>query len=969
MEAKNITLEDVKEAYGKLKTYVYYDNFNLSLRMKLAKYENMDDLDRSLTGFLKSLQENSLSNSINKISTYILPKKVKQKDKVKVKENNYKDSISDKITIVRNDISKIKGEITLSECDYNHYIDAPIEVYLIDVLWIMKEGLYLINNEIKDNCYGNVLVFDKESEEDNPPIRKGTYLFERYYDKYQKWRDNGLKIAREQINSNNSVLLTCLDIQRFYPTSQIDFSKVKNTLKKRDKSSKTELTDLLEEIYNKYQSILTEQKLPQIPIGLLSSGVLANWYLNDFDIAIKERFNPVYYGRYVDDIFMVLANVKPEDSEDWFDKKFLYGDNSPLKKDNNNDYKLTNYDNLKINSGKLKLFYFSPEYPIAVLDNFQKRLDENSSAFWFLPEDDESTDSLNNEGFDIVYEDSINKFREISGIKNSKYGVSVFLAKQIKREIICKDSDRHKIKDEIFKYFKETTLLDMYSLWEKVFTYFVVTNDKKSFSMFRKMIEKAISQLRIENDSEKSNSLCRSLISYCKYCMTMAKALNTDFQDEEDKDLTTYLRKTYLIRQHYLPLPIIIYTRSGIEEKNLVSNDIYTSLTQSTNNFCLNTDEDSNKHPYPRKIHAHEICMLKLFEYIRTFSEKKIMNEDEYIGKIIKELKDYKLGDDKTIPKTEKRLTLRKSDNKTVDNPKIAVEIPKISFKDENAEDKQKIKVALSNIKINNKDIIESIKGKSILNSKKRQRHFKLLNMATQENANCLILPETSMPIELLVTYAEHSRRKQQLVILGIEHVISHNYCFNFSVVFLPYVYKGKKEVFILPRLKNHYSPNECKEVLRYNHFIPSTEKATYHLINWKGIQFTVFNCYELADVLHRSLFRSHIDILFAIEYNKDTYYYSNIVESTCRDLHCYFIQANTSDYGDSRLSIPKKHDYMTPVKIKGGDNDTIITFDVDIEKLRAFQVQNPIYQNKDEFKNTPPGFDSKNVSNRKIEN
>ena len=48
MEIKNITLEDLKEAYRKLKTYVYYDNFNLSLRMKLAEYENQNDLDKSL---------------------------------------------------------------------------------------------------------------------------------------------------------------------------------------------------------------------------------------------------------------------------------------------------------------------------------------------------------------------------------------------------------------------------------------------------------------------------------------------------------------------------------------------------------------------------------------------------------------------------------------------------------------------------------------------------------------------------------------------------------------------------------------------------------------------------------------------------------------------------------------------------------------------------------------------------------
>lgn len=226
------------------------------------------------------------------------------------------------------------------------------------------------------------------------------------------------------------------------------------------------------------------------------------------------------------------------------------------------------------------------------------------------------------------------------------------------------------------------------------------------------------------------------------------------------------------------------------------------------------------------------------------------------------------------------------------------------------------------------------------------------------------MLPEISIPKELLLTYAEHARRKQQLIIGGLEHIVSNDICYNISVAFIPYVHHGNKEVFILPRIKNHYSPKEVTEILKYNKQLPNFEQALYHLINWKNIQFTIFNCYELADVTHRSLFRSNIDILFAIEYNKDTYY-SNIVESTCRDIHCYFIQANTSDYGDSRLSMPKHNVEMTPVKIKGGDNDTIITFTVDITKLREFQMQNQLFRGKDDFKNTPPGFDHQRVLDR----
>ena len=51
------------------------------------------------------------------------------------------------------------------------------------------------------------------------------------------------------------------------------------------------------------------------PIGLCSSPVIANWYLREFDTAILKKIRPAYYGRYVDDIFMVVASeTAPEEA-------------------------------------------------------------------------------------------------------------------------------------------------------------------------------------------------------------------------------------------------------------------------------------------------------------------------------------------------------------------------------------------------------------------------------------------------------------------------------------------------------------------------------------------------------------------------------------------------------------------------------------------------------------------------------
>src|SRR5262249_6936242 len=43
-----------------------------------------------------------------------------------------------------------------------------------------------------------------------------------------------------------------------------------------------------------------------LPVGLTASKVISNALLFDFDRLVKERLAPIYYGRYVDDVFLVL---------------------------------------------------------------------------------------------------------------------------------------------------------------------------------------------------------------------------------------------------------------------------------------------------------------------------------------------------------------------------------------------------------------------------------------------------------------------------------------------------------------------------------------------------------------------------------------------------------------------------------------------------------------------------------------
>ena len=95
---------------------------------------------------------------------------------------------------------------------------------------------------------------------------------------------------------------------------------VKNDSDTIEGVDKVSIEEFLERINNlvyricaKYSEILrqsgdadlADDKNTMLPIGFMPSMILSNWKLKDFDKAIITRINPVYYGRYVDDIIMV----------------------------------------------------------------------------------------------------------------------------------------------------------------------------------------------------------------------------------------------------------------------------------------------------------------------------------------------------------------------------------------------------------------------------------------------------------------------------------------------------------------------------------------------------------------------------------------------------------------------------------------------------------------------------------------
>jgi hypothetical protein len=77
-------------------------------------------------------------------------------------------------------------------------------------------------------------------------------------------------------------------------------------------------------------------------------------------------------------------------------------------------------------------------------------------------------------------------------------------------------------------------------------------------------------------------------------------------------------------------------------------------------------------------------------------------------------------------------------------------------------------------------------------------------------------------------------------------------------------------------------------------------------------------------------------------------------------------VQANTSEYGDSRIVQPVKSETKDIIRIKGGKNPTVLIQSVNLKLIREFQYKHWNLQLDDKtFKPTPPGYKRRLVAKR----
>jgi Reverse transcriptase (RNA-dependent DNA polymerase). len=397
--------EEINHIYKKLKQAIYY-NPDLFLRHRMAEYESDYDnfgliKEKKIDDILSVLMNNGeiseqireeIDSWIESISYNLLPKKIE------ISTPTIDSSKNNPIFI-----SNILSSSKYSWSKANYFIDAPIPLLILDILWVMKVGS-LLESEIGDCCYANRIHDHLINEIENPKMST-SHVFKNFGDQYSAWKNNALDVAELSMENNETATIVSLDFTSFFYCININFEKIKQKIIQNYDDDKSKiplfLNEVLEKIHKKYMNLIREhilithseifsqdkiQERHVLPIGLFSSGILANWHLIDFDKDIIEKINPRYYGRYVDDCIVVISQHKYQETEimeventltvaDAIIKKYFC--QTEILKEKNEDplkYVLSTSEisEIEIQNDKIKIFTIDPDHSRAILKMIKK---------------------------------------------------------------------------------------------------------------------------------------------------------------------------------------------------------------------------------------------------------------------------------------------------------------------------------------------------------------------------------------------------------------------------------------------------------------------------------------------------------------------------------------------------------------------------------------------------------------------
>jgi predicted alpha/beta hydrolase family esterase len=965
-------LDDFGIAYRKAKVDLYYST--RCSRKVLSIYESklVENLAK-----LQSELKNGQAPKLSKVPWTLVPKAIKPNEfesELIASDPNY--LWSEVCREAKDQKEKNETKSGLPEVEFRIMEKLPIDFHVFAALWTLKVG-HKFEAKLTESARGNRLRRTKSGKLNK--LSLGSTV--PYLHPYCKWRDDGIQAMRRALDEDKKVVAITADVRSFYHKLDVSFMCNPDFIKRIGVDLTKEERTLHELFIEALESWAEATPLGTgLPVGLAASGIIANVALFELDEIIESEIAPLYYGRYVDDIILVMENgAKFQSSADvweWLSKR----SNGALQHDAQEKeirYERTYLRESKIifANNKNKTFVLSGASGKSLLSSISYEIQMRTSEWRALPDLPRQGDQLESTLLTAIQSngisaDSLRKADKVS-VRKAGFALKLRDIEAYARALPPEQwkAQRHAFLNAFTRHILVLpTFFDFFTYLSRVLAIATSNGDFEHLRQMLDALERMLKELKKCSQSIKAQPKKDRFLTKIKIANIFKQQLITRVADSIESAFPLKLSaKEKRLWEQQFEKPHTLYSTSDVKSiraqhrrymqrdlaqrplKQLLLNPRFSGMEKhvmslkTLSNFHLDTAMALLPQEVIIGMQAlSKIAKLPIENTLPTgllfptrpsgIQDLYLMHADPFSNQGTQEIAACLLALRGFKP--EGTLPARRSKMDTAPIQISLVEKPR-----------RKIRIAVASWKTDLKSWTAAITRQPDPDRYRLDRLNDLLNAVLQsrERPDYLILPELSIPAHWFLAVAAKLQGKGISLISGVEYLHSSgNRVHNQVWAALSHDALGFPATMIYRQDKQTPAPHEETELKRIGNKILKPQLTPWNappLIDHGGFQFAMLVCSELTNIQYRAALRGQVDTLFVPQWNQDTESFNALIESAALDIHAYIIQCNDRHYGDSRIRVPHKDSWERDIiRVKGGLEDYFVVGEIDIAALRSFQ-------------------------------
>lgn len=879
------------------------------------------------------------------------------------------------------------------KAEFRVMAQCSLDFHVLSTLWMLEVG-HRFDAKLTGCAYGNRLRRTQDGKGINP-LSLGT--FQPYLKPFRDWRDKGIEAMRTALGAEKKIVALTADVSSFYhelnPGFMLDPAFVVDVLGLELSESQTKLHRLFIQALQAWAAATPLKK--GLPVGLPASAVVANVALIELDRIVEQQLAPLYYGRYVDDILLVMENGASfrSTAELW---EWLFArSGGKLGWVQGEERKQIGFQpsylhdsQIRFANAKNKVFMLAGEPGKTLVDAIAHQIHARASEWRAMPRLPHSASHVSTDLLAATQSDgeAADNLRKADALTMRRAGFAIKLRdfEAYERDLPPAAWQAHR--QAFFRAFVQHVLVlpqffDLAVYLPRVIRLATACED---FAALRKILcglEQLCTQLNEhcalsikacpEGNAPPASELLerwqKQLYTTVRESICAAfppklskegkaawQAHMADYEPADfdallgwhlsPKEFQTQQARLFALDLAHMPLRFIGLPKEMVAQRGIPAKKALVPCTHATE-LLPNTVLEGAQH-LAHWIRAKGLPHGLLFATRPcNLPELFILNPAAYnpaqhkvMQAVVLAVRGFNLGD--KAPSLDKHGVLQIPDG----------------------EPQQKYGVAVSSWKTEMASWTASVMRMPDPDTERYARLCRLLDsiIAQPKDSRYLVLPELALPAHWFIRIARKLQGRGISLITGIEYLhATKGRVRNQVWAALSHNGLGFPSLMIYRQDKLRPALHEEQELQRLAglELRPDKPWKTPPIIQHGDFRFALLICSELTNIRYRADLRGKVDALFVPEWNQDTESFNALVESAALDVHAYIVQCNDRQYGDSRIRAPFKESWQRDLlRVKGGITDYCVIGEIDVQALRQFQSS---YRSPAKpFKPVPDGFE-----------